>query len=489
MSTTDFASLIEIDSTPSRNVDSCVSESDSELRPIELDDVPSAAKAQSAKPAKAPKAKPAKQSTAQPQPAPADDGGWNRGVSEASAALVEKERELVKTFGFKHDDKELLFAAGTQLADVGLATAQQYAADYKALPFTPEAAERHTATIAAEQRKDRVIKPCEWRLDINGHIRQLTNGALDAKVSAALSESAWTQLSQRQTEIPAANAARDAIRGNMNTWLGQVPDKIEVKARVRTHGAGRQIYGIVSSGKRGYTAYDGDAVLRDIAKVLPDMRCEVKYDAETTRLRARAIIQAPIDIPAFSGVGRIHQAGIQFTTRDDGMGSLAGSGFISRVRCKNHTLVEERSSSIRRRHVGNFETLRAQISTLFGKLPEMIAELQNLWSRAAAEYYLDSETNEKLSAPEAIARLVHAGHVPTGGLSVEEAVDAYVSAWRAEESPHSAQGVLMAVQRAAHESSWKTKWAEDEVEQAASGLLYQNVYVLDAPESEVLAEA
>jgi len=193
-------------------------------------------------------------------------------------------------------------------------------------------------------------------------------------------------------------------------------------------------------------------------------------------MRARLIVQAPIEIPSFIGVGRIHQAGIELSTGDDGTRRVSGRAFIVRIRCKNHTLVTEERGTFDRKHIGDAKEIQREVARLMGNMPTLISDLKALWSHAAAAYYLD-ESGANLSAPEAITRLVQHGHLPLGGLDTAAAIDAYVSAWRAEESPHSVAGVIMAVQRAAHETSWRTKWADESIEETAAELLAQPVYV------------
>ncbi len=409
-------------------------------------------------------------------------------ISDAAKKLIEAEREIVHAFGGKHDDGKLFFAAGTKLWDIGLDTAQALAAEYAALPTIAAAADQHTATIASEDRAQREFVPSAWRIDATGRLT-----TRDAKVRATMSDTAWSQLCTLQSKLEtptdatpelrtAISSAKELPSGNVNGWIGLAHDSR--KARVRTYRDERQVFALVSGSSRGYTICDGDDVLHKLARVLPDTRCETSYDARTTRLRARAYVQAPCDIPAFTSVGRVHKCGVQLTTRDDGMGSIEMRLFVERVRCKNHTLVSEAFGMVRRKHTGSYAKLVDQLHTLVGKMPEMIDSMRSLWARAATAYYLDSETGAQLDAPEAIARLVHAGHVPTGGMEPSEAIDAYVAAWRAEESPSSAAGVAMAIQRAAHETSWRTRWADDEIEESASALLYQPVYTLDAPAVE-----
>ena len=416
----------------------------------------------------------------------------NPDVSEDCAALVEDERALVKEFGFKHDDGKLLYAPGTKLWDIGHKETQRLAAEYAALPTVGDAATAHANVIKAELRKESVITPANWKLDSSGKLYDTS----EPKRAAGLSDSAWSQLCAVQSEIviaptdtadvrAAKGAALDAPRGNINAWISQVPTTETRMMRVRTHRGVRQIFGVMSNSSRGYTVYDSHTALADLARILPDAKCEMTYDADTTRLRARAIFQAPIDIPAFTGVGRVHRIGIQFTTRDDGGMSLCGQGIVERGRCKNFSRVMEKAGIVRRKHTGTYAELQTQIRTLVGKMPELIERMRALWSKRAAEFYLDGESGKQLTAPEAIKRLVAHGHVSCGGLSTEDATAAYVAAWRAEDSPHSVAGVIMAIQRAAHETTWKTRWTTDDIEEHASGMLYQSVSVLrlDEPES------
>lgn len=432
-------------------------------------------------------------------------------VSEASAQLATAEADIARQYGFKADDGELFFVKGTKLWDVGLAASKEHAAEYAKLPTVEGAASKLATIIAGEQRRDRVFAPSEWRLDVAGKFKPLAEQTIETKngpvtaqpdaLAVQLNPTAWSQLGQSQASLveplpapwdsgyEAAKAHRATLapellkawsepRGNLNAWLGHVTTERKGRVRNAPDGTGRQMFAVVS---KRYQDYDGDACMRDLARALPGTKCDLRYNAETTETRARIYVQAPVDIPSFVGVGRVHQAGIEFKTRDDGMSSLSGRGFLVRVRCKNHSLTTENATKIKRRHTGTQADLVAELQGLLGTIPQMIDDLRALWSNAAANYYLDTD-GTVLSVEEAITRLITNEHIPTGGLGIDGAIANYMSAWRAEDSPTSAAGIMMAVQRAAHEGSWKTKWATDEIEEAASKALYQPVYVLNAPE-------
>lgn len=261
--------------------------------------------------------------------------------------------------------------------------------------------------------------------------------------------------------------------------LGTRADAVNRVVRARTVGGERSAFAIVSE---RYAACDAPAAmdlllggLRD-AGIAAAARAEVTYDAPSTAWAIRAILQAPIDVPAFAGVGRVHQVFVDLRGADNGTSSIRGKLGAIRIRCLNASLSQATGLTMARRHVGDVASLRSAIAAIPAQFGKLATEMRSIWSAAAANWYLDADGGN-LSAPEAIARLVAHEYLPTCGATEAEAVDRYVAAWRAEESPHSAMGVVMAVQRAAHEG-WSTRWASDEIEAAASTLLYRHVNVL-----------
>lgn len=449
-------------------------------------------------------------------PAPATAPATGETASSTVRELATKEHELAKSMGIEglgSVDDGLLFAAGTQLWDVGQENLRAADEQYKALPTLREVAATHAATIAAEDRKTNVTNLANWRIDGCGKLRSIESdpaGVVFGKSAIDMSENAVSQLRSyyphgrartlaerglrevacvgldgkpsTQIEPYPAGLALPAAPTNANAWLGDV--KTPNRLRARTHRGRREVFSVHSVSKRGYVEFDTDRLLSEAAKVAGDLRCELTYDADSTRVRARCVAQAPIDIPAFNGVGRVHRVGFDLCSADDGSMSLQVGSFLIRVRCKNASLVTNEGKRSRFRHVGTFAKLREAMEGALTAATDAIDEMRSLWARAATEHFLDSESGAQLSATEAIERLVRGEYLPTGGLDADAAIAAYVAAWRAEESPHSAQGVIMAIQRAAHESSWSTRWAQDEIEETASSMLYQTVYTLDAPADE-----
>lgn len=252
----------------------------------------------------------------------------------------------------------------------------------------------------------------------------------------------------------------------------------------------REIFGIVSSDStRGYTVFDGPQVADLVARGLRDVgmlsgtKCEIKYDAPTTRYQIRAIVPAPVEIPDHRGVGRLSSLYLDIQGRDDGMGRISGGIGAIVFRCMNASLAQTEGSTWSRVHKGNLNEIRALVTGMIGSFGSVARDLQNVWTRAAANHYLDSETGLALSVPEAIERLIASEQIPTGGMDPAVALDYYRAAWRAEGSPASAAGVVDTLTRAAHESTWRTSWACPEIEAAASDLLYQSNYRLASIEA------
>jgi hypothetical protein len=252
----------------------------------------------------------------------------------------------------------------------------------------------------------------------------------------------------------------------------------------------REVFGIVSAdATRGYTVFDGSTVADTVVQGLRDAglargtKAEITYDAPTTRYQIRAIVPAPVEIPDHRGVGRLSSLYLDISGRDDGMGRISGAIGAIVFRCMNASLAQTEGSRWSRVHKGNMDEIRALVAGMSSQFASVAADLHNVWSRAAANHYLDSETGLALSVPEAIERLISTEQIPTGGMDPVVALDYYRAAWRAEGSPASAAGVIDTLTRAAHESTWSTKWVTTEIESAASDLLYQSVYTLPSIEA------
>lgn len=246
---------------------------------------------------------------------------------------------------------------------------------------------------------------------------------------------------------------------------------------------------VSSDSTRGYTVFDGHQVADLMMAGLQDAGCrdlkgEITYDPTTTQYQIKALINAPIDILAHQGVGRVHSAWLAVSGADNGIERFRGSGGIERRRCMNATLSQADLPGLTwsRIHKGDVTEIRALIAGMPACIAPMIADLQSVWARASAEYYLDAD-GDRLSPTEAITRLVYNKVIPHGGKSADDALAYYLQAYAAEDHPTSAAGIVMAIQRAAHESPWSTKWSTVEIEASASDLLYQNNYTLDAIEA------
>jgi hypothetical protein len=300
-------------------------------------------------------------------------------------------------------------------------------------------------------------------------LARLVGGVAESK-GVAVEPHAWSQLVS-------------GVGANVNAGLSRLADrKVERRVRARTVAGDRSIFAFVGTGERGYTVCDvteaSDLLLAGLADAgLADgARCEIDYDAASTSWKIRAILQAPIDIPAHAGVGRAHQIFADLTGADNGSQRIKGQIGCIRIRCLNASLSPTQGFSFSKVHRGSVDSLRTAVSQIPQMFAPLASEMRDVWARAAVSHYQGTDGGS-LDAPEIIARLVRGEYLPTCGATEESAIERYVSAWRAEESPASAMGIVMAAQRAAHEG-WSTRWASDEIEESASKLLYQHVSVL-----------
>lgn len=449
---------------------------------------------------------------------PSEDGD----VSDEIRNLVQQEMDALRDAGFEiaDIDQGLVYKAGTTLWDIGQANLKKYVAEAQRFPLIGDAAKAHTATIAQEQRKDHPIALADYRIDANGWFRRVEmtvatfaspSRPVFQKEGIPVSEVAFGQLrgfydafqkKQKAAERKKANepkikvilpiTERDPGRPNINAWIGRLGTK-QARMRARTVAGQREVFAFTGYSERSkltYVPFDTDRLLEETAKLTPSgVRCEVKYDIEAARMRARCFLTAPIDIPSFNGVGRIHQIGFDLQAGDDGTMGIFVRPFVIRAACRNATLIQQQGVQHGFRHVGSFEGLKVAIMQAVSRAVNAITDVRAAWASAAGNYFLDEEGG-KLDVEEAIRRLVYNEYIPTGGLLAEEAITNYIAAWKREEV-YSAQGIIMAIQRAAHEGSWQTTWADADVEEAASELLYNRVYVLpsyvdpDADEDEV----
>jgi len=394
-------------------------------------------------------------------------------ISQPARDLALSEASIVNAHGFTATRSQLFFDEGTSLMKEGVETLEREALKTAKLPDLDDAATTHGAMIKAEQRKTSEITLGNWRLDIDGLFREVEGGKFTKKA---------IKIADHAIKQAAGFADGTITTGpNANTWLGTCDGTQRARAHTRRDGS-RVLFALQGpESSRGYTEFDSDRVLFEAARQLRGMglKADVLYSQESTRMTAKLFVQAPIDVPAFVGVGRVHQAGVIIRCADNGSLSIQVDGLIVRVRCMNATLVRAKGGhKVRVRHVGDVSRMGEAVRAALAQATAAVPELTNLWQRAAVEHYVDKASGTTLGMQEAFERLVAAGHLPKCGLGAAGAVEAYMSAWRAEDSPASAMGVVMAAQRAAHETSWKSQYAEDEVNEAASQMLYQPVYTL-----------
>lgn len=307
----------------------------------------------------------------------------------------------------------------------------------------------------------------------------------DGWVDLAPTERAFSQLIGKR---PPGHAAPGP---DVNSWRYDVDPhevvvrhrKLPVERQKAYQSTSRECYALVSP---SYQPYDLNEAAADLRKVVPhDARCRVRYDGQ--RATVDVILQNPyyLDGGDAAGVGETHRVVLRMRTADDGSGGYHLSLLAERVRCINLTLLHAKRSLFHGTH--RQEGLRDLAEQALAAVEPTMEQFAATWRGTWQEYWVDKHTRDNLSGEEAIRRIVGAGKYRIPGLGgAEGTLDACLSAL-ADEPGDTRAHVHNALTAAAHRSpgTWATRWADEECEEQASHLLYQNVRWL--PEVEATA--
>lgn len=402
-------------------------------------------------------------------------------IVEGAKARAEEEAALLAEHGIQMPDT--YFALGTKMMAQGEAKARELRAPTDALPYLKPGAEAFADRITAERRTDvRDVELARVRVDESGLLRRvLDNGTLGG-TALTVTSNAYSQLATLAPE-----GVTGASRYNVNSWLGRKKAKRVLRTRYPNKAAGtRDCYAVVSD---KYAVFDSHEILREAAKILPaDSKVSVLYqdgrarDAKTgrelpMRTRADVIISNPFKADEL-GVGRVHEVFLRLRTADDGTRGISIDVGARRISCINCTILTGTGASFRRRHVGERATLQQMIQEAIAESGKAIDAFSVLWREANIERIHDAYDGSTLSARAVFERLVAAEYVKVPGCDGRAAVDQLLWAWEMEPGD-TAAAVNRAVSRLAHEGSWRSIEATEELEEQAGQLLYARLYRLN----------
>jgi len=402
-------------------------------------------------------------------------------VDRVPARLQDEEKQALRG-GFA--PAGLLFAMGTALAPVGKAAYQESRSTYDAMPFASAALADHAEMIKAERRTD-VRTPLS-------SLTMVPSGALQRDPGRAplpITEDAFRQLVERAgipygtgylTRCPAHLRAE-----NVNYWLARrgreeaaaanvvkkPPTPKEVVLRARKIRDEWQGYAVVSP---EYTAVDSDVIARAVAAAVPEhARASVVYDG--TRTRINVLFHAPADLDA--RVGSNYKAGIQVTSGDTGNACLEVKALLYQAVCVNLTTAARAQDVLSAIHRGN--NLQQQLQDAIQVAMSKVEPFVKAWQEAETRSLIEGSVVGGDVEP-AIVALVHNKLISNpGGIKDEELVRRIRSCyWMAPNA--TVAGVVNAVTRAAHTSSWGSPWAQDDLQDAAGQMIWNQLAVENA---------
>lgn len=356
-------------------------------------------------------------------------------------------------------------AGGYEKTDRGVALARAQA-DVAKLPTLATVCGELAATIQGEARRTDIAPLSECRIDAEG---KLTRGG----AALALGEQAYKGLQARApSDVPTG------LRGNLNSWLGR-KGASTVHLRTLKREGGRLAFAAVSD---RYQAFDGDQAAELIARTLPpECRGSIRYGGDGGRWQIEAHLARPFNAPGVARKDEIHSIAIRFRGADDGTGSVIADMKAIRWICSNGIKIADVALLERVRHVGARDRFVAGIEAAIGATERAARSFGEAWGVAHGRGFTCATSGEPLTAGEAIKRLVARGdlHAPHAR-DLEERI---LAAWEAERGD-TAGDVLNAVTRCAHESEWRSRWYQDDLEDQAGDLLYQPSRWALAPEAE-----
>lgn len=422
-------------------------------------------------------------------------------TNETAAARADRDHAAIAGLGITTRDgsgnDKTFFAHGTELCEFGKQQARRDRSQWLKLPTVGDGMAALRARIESEFRADHFVDLGGCFVDSAGKlVTERTLPSDDGGDGIMLprlepSDVGWWRLVGFAPE-----GTPRGLRTNVNAWLGK---RRENRVRFRTRNIepyaitedgveqivqpeGRELYSVVSP---RYIPYDLDAIASDLERHMPgDARVRVRYDR--SRARIDVSLCNPHHYPDSTGaasVGEAHRLNLRVTTADDGTGGFRLNWAAERIRCVNLTLLRGANCVFHASHTR--EDLAGAIGQALAAQGAVMEQFAANWRAAWTSYYLDStKRGPQIDGPEALRRMVWHGMIKIPGLDRDEVWTSVKAAWDVEPGDSVAH-VHNAITRAAHQAPTERSWADDDVEEQASELLYQRVHVLrDIPEDE-----
>jgi hypothetical protein len=373
------------------------------------------------------------------------------------------------------------FAVGTPLAQSGVDAFQRERQDFDKLPLLANGVTELVKKIKSEDRFEVIIPINELVASDDLKIKVPGLG------SFYLCNIQTLQALMDQTPVDMACArylslcSPELRAKNINYWLQQKKsDKNKMcKLRLRNGRAGHEIFAVVS---KNYTCYDAHRAAELFTEEAPkDAKVEIIYDQAQAKARIQALFHT--EISAKDGVvGEVFKVGSGLSTDDTGGGSLASRALAWRALCLNFTNMMVSSDIGRRKHMGTEIIIRAAVKGYIAESFSRIAPFTEAWNYSAKEDVIATAVpiepeDEPLDIKDiynsmlnVFAGITERELVPLRGRKADR-IERLMQAWEKEPVP-TRVGVINALTRLAHSEPQSSPWDEDDIQDAASDLLF-----------------
>ncbi len=417
-------------------------------------------------------------------------GGENETVKEhdlkVDIARAEKQADWATSNGFA--PPPTWFDVGTRLIEIGKDNLRTQRAEVAKLPDRDDGLDAIAGSVKDENRETHTRPIAHLRMGDDGTLSTLAG--LRAREAGKdvlglyFEPRAFTQLVDRArsngSPVPkgAASYLRDCPLSmrveHVNRWLEQCNDDAMVQIRTRNGQGPRRAFAVVSP---SYAEFDADAIAAMLKKVLP---ADAKIDAlrDGYRSRITALWHTDTDAERFS-VGEFTKAGIVVKSADDGSGALHVDAILWRAICLNLTQVPATQRQMSRRHIGSRNayagqnTRRISQDLRYGVRAALstIDPFLSAW-KAAKNYTLASDAEGMVKV---FGKLAQSKRLHVTGVKPKEMTDRLINSWARETPDYSKAAIVNAATRAAHEYTWPSPWAVDDLQEQAGQLVYVQV--------------
>lgn len=389
-------------------------------------------------------------------------------VDPIRAEAVDQQLAAAKAASWAFEG-EAFFAHGTALVQAGTDAWREERTTMAARPPLGEALDKASAAVERQERRELpfLFSSVHWTTE-----DRLANGG----PGHPLSRHAFSQLLSR-ADAPGGAAGYlgqctpEMRAPHVTHWLRQALDSkgSPTKGILRTAltGGQRAAYAVVSP---RYVPCDLPAVVSTLREALP-RGAKGAVVVAGPRWEIRAFYGSPIE-PV---VGEVFNCGVVVTGADDGSAPVCVRAIAERVRCVNLTRLTGTAVNVDIRH--SSRQILAQVRQALEASSQAVSVFATDWADAMQQQlFADGSAYQPA---EIFAALVRADLVRApSGCSTSDFVDRLVTAWRVEPS-YTRAGLVNAITRVAHTSSWTRSWVTADLEEQAGELVH--VRVLLAP--------